>query len=97
MFVTVFLVNAREYTVIPEKFVYDLNKMNLFNFGLNSNQNRLIYFSKNLFEALESGGSMQENEIEPNFSLPPSVDYPLKNGVMETCFIARLKKFWGMK
>lgn len=96
MFVTVFLVEARAHTVIPARFVYDLNQMNLFNLGLNSNQARRIYFSKNLFEALKNGDVIQENEIEPNFNLPTSVDYPLKNGALETCFIARLKKFWGM-
>lgn len=94
MFVTVFLTEARAHTVIPAKFVYDLNQMNLFNLGLNSYQARRIYFSKNLFEALKNGDDVQENE--PNFNLPTSVDYPLKNGELETCFIARLKKFWGM-
>lgn len=96
MFVTVFLVEARAHTVIPLKFIYDLNQMNLFNMGINTNQVRRIYFSKNLFEALKNGGTLEENEIDPNFNLPTSIYYPLENGVIETCFIARLKKFWGM-
>lgn len=94
MFLTVFLVEANEHTVIPEEFVFQLVEENVKNHGLNSNQNRLVYFSRELFELLESG-DIPHSEIIPNFGLPISKMYPLPDGLLETCFIGRLKKFWG--
>lgn len=95
MFVTVFLIEPRVHIVIPEKFVYELNQMNLYNLGLNSNQNRRVFFSSELFEALRNGEAMQVDKYVPNFTLPISVEYPLPHNMLETCFVARLKKFWG--
>lgn len=95
MFVTVFLVEARAHIVIPQKFVYELNQMNLCNNGINTNQNRRIFFSTQLLNALENGEVIHENEYAPNFNLPITGNYPLPDDMLETCFIARLKKFWG--
>lgn len=95
MFVSVFLIEPRVHIVIPEKFVYELNRMNLYNLGLNSNQNRRIFFSSELFEAQKNGEPVNVDEYVPNFSLPITAEYPLANNTVETCFIARLKKFWG--
>lgn len=94
MFVTVFLVEAKTHTVIPEEFVFKLVEANLKNHGLNSNQNRLIYFSRELFELLESH-VVPRAEIIPNFGLPITEMYPLPDGLLETCFIGRLIKIWG--
>lgn len=95
MFVIVFLIEPSVHTVIPQKFVYELNHENLYNKGINTNQSRLIYFSTELFEALENGEAIDENGYIPNFNLPITVDYPLPNNLGETCFIARLKKFYS--
>lgn len=95
MFVSVYLVEARAHTVVPREFIFELNKVNLYNNGVNSNQNRLIYFSKGLFEALENGNYTALTECIPKFSIPITKVYPLPNEVQEACFIGRLKKFWG--
>lgn len=92
-FVTVFLVEAKAHTVVPKKCVYKLLQVNLDNNGLNSNQNRRIYFSKQLFEALQNDEVPEEN-FEPNFIAPIVTSYPLPNEVSDACYIARLKKFW---
>lgn len=95
MFVSVYLIDARVHTVVPREFIFELNKVNLYNNGVNSNQNRLIYFSKVLFEALEIGNDTAPTDYIPNFSVPVTKVYPLPSEVQETCFIGRLKKFWG--
>lgn len=96
MFVAVFLVDAKVHTVIPQEFVYELIHENLFNKGVNSNQNRLIYFSKELFDVLQDGASSERITFVPNYNLPVTKVYPLPTELEETCFIARLKKFFGM-
>lgn len=95
MFVIVYLIQPRVHTVVPHKFVYELSHVNLYNNGINSNQSRLIYFSTELFDALKNGDEIDENEYVPNFNIPISVNYPLQNNIVESCFIARLRKFYG--
>lgn len=94
MLVVVYLSDAKQYTVVPEEFIYQLNERNLKNLGLNRNQSRLIYFSGDVFEQLN------RNEVfeppQPNFNLEVSFEYPLPNNLNETCFIGRLIKFEGM-
>lgn len=93
MLVVVYLREAKRYTVVPEEFIYYLNERSLKNLGLNRNQNRLIYFSREVFQKLE------QNEIPyafaPNFSIPVSTEYPMPENLEETCFIGRLISFEG--
>lgn len=93
MFVVVYLIDAKVHTVIPKEFVHELSRESLFNKGVNPNQKRLIYFSQKLFDELQFGIE-NDNEYHANFSLPITKDYPLPNGLSETCFEARLKKFF---
>lgn len=95
MFITVFLIDAKVHTVVPKEFVYKLHEPNLWNVGVNTNQNRKIYFSKELFEILENGGAFDCTKFIPKFDIPVTDIYPLPVDVAETCFNARLKKFWG--
>lgn len=94
MFVSLYLIDAREHTVVPREFIFDINVVNLYNNGVNSNQNQLIFFSKVLFEALKNDNDTAFLDYEPNFNIPVTKVYPLPNEVQETCFISRLKKFW---
>lgn len=93
MFVTVYLVDAKKHTVVPEEFIYDLHKINLCNYGCNQNQNRRIYFSKDVFDSL----CREENRLllEPKFGLGLINKYPMPNDMQETCYRARINKFWG--
>lgn len=93
MFVIVYLVESKAHTVIPQEFIFKLNQENLCNDGVNSNQHRLIYFSKEIFDLLQNGVDPQA--FVPKFYIPVTNAYPLPDGVVETCFIARLKNFWG--
>lgn len=95
MYVTIYLVDARVHTVVPQEFIYELNQVNLNNHGVNTNQNRLIYFSNEIFEELKNGNDPSYLVHFPNFNLPITNVYPLPNDLQQTCFIGRLKKFWG--
>lgn len=94
MLVVVYLKDSKQYTIVPEEFIYQLNERNLKNLGLNRNQNRLIYFSSEIFEKIQRNDDI-EPPHEPNFSLPISFAYPLPNDLKDTCFIGRLIKFEG--
>lgn len=94
MFVTIYLKEVKKHTVIPHQHIFELVKVNLFNKGINSNQNRLIYFSQDLFDLFKSGEVPNLLDFPPNFSIPVSNIYPLTDGVRSTCYIARLIKFW---
>lgn len=94
MFATVFLVDAKVHTVIPHEFIYGLLPENLFNYGVNSNQNRLIYFSQEIFDVLKNNVAAN-GSTTVDFSLPVTEIYPLPIGLQNTCFTARIKKFFG--
>lgn len=96
MLVIVFLEDAKKHTVVPESFIYDLNEKNLKNLGVNRNQRRLVYFSKQWFENMERKVNLGD-EFVPNFHHPITKDYPLPEGLAETCFIGRLIHFEGNK
>lgn len=95
MFVSVYLTDAHKHTVVPQEFILDLSQVSLNNNGVNSNQSRRIFFSKELFESLKNGEDISHMEYTPNFSIPISKIYPLTDGLGETCFIGRLKKIFG--
>lgn len=95
MFVTVFLTESKMRTVVPKKFIYRLCQVNLDNRGVNRNQNRRIYFSKNLFELLQRGENPNLTEYEAKFDLPTTQVYPLPSELQETCFIGRTIRYWG--
>lgn len=93
MLALVFLRDAKRYTVVPEEFVYSLNERSLKNRGINTYQNRLIYFSREVFGEL----NQNENLIDyaPNFNIAVSKEYPLPDNMQETCYIGRLISFEG--
>lgn len=92
MLVLVYLSDPKQHTVVPESFIYDLNERSLKNRGVNRNQNRLIYFSRQWFENMEQNRNLDE-EFVPNFHCPLTIEYPLPNGLVETCFIGRMIRF----
>lgn len=94
MYVTIYLFDAKHHTVIPKEYVYDLVDVNLFNRGINRNQNHLIYFSQDVFELFKNGENPNLLDYPPNFGLPVSQVYPLPNDVRSACYICRLYCFW---
>lgn len=82
-FVVVYIISAREYIILPDNCVQDLNTAKLKNNGCNSNQNFLAYVSN----------------IRGNVVDTPNFDAPLLNTMEdlrdEACFLCRIKKFFG--
>lgn len=94
MYVTVYLRDAKKHTVIPYEYVYELVEENLFNKGINTNQNRLIFFSQDLFDSFKRGENPNLLDFPPNFNCPVEKVYPLPDDMRSACFVARLIKFW---
>lgn len=80
MIVEVFIKCANKYIVIPEKWIYDVNLESLETYGVNSNRNMLIFWSKNFQE-------------EPNFAMEKSSDFPSAND--RACYLARMIRYFG--
>lgn len=85
MFVIVYLRVPKCYTVVPEEFIMDLKEKNVKNYGINRNQARRIYFSKEWFENQTNKVNLDQQFV-PNFHLPCTALYPLANDVAETNF-----------
>lgn len=83
-FVVVYLLRARQFVIVPENWVSDLNNAKLKNKGCNSNQDFLVYCSFRNDEAILDN--------EPNFSAQLTATY---NGTVDACFICRVKKIFG--
>lgn len=92
MFVVVQLIEAKKRIIIPESFIFDLHEESLKNMGCNSNHRYLIYWSK---DALDDEKTVPDANCTPKFDLPLSKDYPPQNDVIETCYHAQLKHFFG--
>lgn len=83
MLVVIYLKESKNYTIIPEEFIYCLDEQTVKNKGLNPNQKRLIYFSYDVYKKLEQN---VPQEFVPKFHLPITNMYPLPDGLIETCF-----------
>lgn len=94
MLVLVFLSVPRCYTVVDERFIYQLVERNVKNYGINRYQNRLIYFSREWFEKLQRNEKLN-GDFVPNFTLQTTNEYPLPHGMNETCYIGRMICFEG--
>lgn len=94
MLVIVYLQDAKCYTIVPEEFIYSLDERSLKNNGLNRNQNRLIFFSREWFEKMDQNESIDQ-EYKPNFHRPITGNYPLPDDLNETCFIGRMIHYEG--
>lgn len=94
MFVDIFLIDAKAHTVVPKQFVLGLVEVNLLNSGVNQNQNRLIYFSSDLFDLFMNGENPNLLEFIPNFDLEVTTVYPPPDNLRATCYRGRLMKFW---
>lgn len=83
MFVVVYFYEAREFLVLPEAWVQELNSAKLKNYGRNANQNFRAYYNT------EGGESVRA----PNFNTP--LVNSLEDVRDEACFMCRVKKFFG--
>lgn len=84
-FVVVYLIGAREFAVVPDTWVQDLNNAKLKNNGKNSNLDFLAYWSA-------TDGHANLNR-KPNFAAPIVDQY--HDTTDEVCYLSRVKKFFG--
>lgn len=94
LFVVIFLRDANCATVVPEEFILDLDQKALKNNGVNRNQDRRLYFSKEWLENQKNEINL-DKKFQPNFELPIMKVYPLPDNIDEACYIARMIKFEG--
>lgn len=88
MWVLLYLVEAKKQIFVPQEWIMALDQEVLNNNGKNCNQNRRVFWSR--------AGINQEipdESIEPNFTLPVSTVFPPPMNIIETCYIARIKRF----
>lgn len=86
-FVVVYLLRAREFVVIPEYWVQDLNNAKLKNYGKNSNQDYLIFWSANNdYPNLPRAANFNAN-----------FDFQYHQTIDEVCYLGRIKKFFGKR
>lgn len=84
-FVVVYLLRAREFVVVPETWVLELNSAKLKNNGRNSNQDFLVYCSFQNGEPILA--------TQPNFNT--DLEYQFDGNIAEACYICRVKNFFG--
>lgn len=84
-FVVVWLIRAKEFIVVDENWVQDLNSAKLKNYGANRNQTFLVFWS-----GINGVANLQ---TKCNFDAPLSSTYHAT--VDEICYLCSIKKFFG--
>lgn len=87
-FVAVYLKRPKRYIIIPENWINDLNNAKLKNYGKNSNQDFLVFWS-----AANDNANL---DTPPNFNAMLSDVYEptTEDGL---CYIGRVLRFFGKK
>lgn len=83
-FVVVYLIGAREFTVVPSIWVKDLTKAKLMNYGANTNQDFRVFWAA--------------NNGKPNFDAEINFNTPIATTLRSTgeaCYPGRIKKCFG--
>lgn len=91
MLVVVYLTDAKKNIIIPQHWIMALSQETLNNVGKASYQNRRIYWTSHGL----NNDEIPDGSIPPNFRLPLSKKFPPPEGLLETCYIARVKRFCG--
>lgn len=84
-FVVVYLIGAREFVVVPENWVQDLNGAKLKNYGTNSNQNFLVFWA----------ASNGKANLLATANFNASLELKYHASTEGACYICRIKKFFG--
>lgn len=91
MLVVVYLNVAKKKIIIPQNWILALNQETLNNVGKASYQKRRIFWSSHGLSCDE----IPDDSIAPNFGLPLSKVFPPPENVIETCYIAQVKRYCG--
>lgn len=84
-FVVVWLIRAKEFIVVDENWVQDLNSAKLKNYGANRNQQFLVFWS--------GINGVANLDRQCNFNAPLSSTYNAT--VDEICYLCQVKKIFG--
>lgn len=82
----VYLIDAKKRVIIPQKCVFGYDDAKVKNYGANNNQTHRVFWSADNLTDL--------SQVEPNFNLPLSVEYPPVN-IGETCYKARVLRHFS--
>lgn len=90
MYMIVHILRADIFVVIPERWIYDIEKKNeiFLNRGMNSNQCHVCFWTDNA-NARDAQGAILLN-FEPNFRASFNVHFP-----MEGCYLCKIIKAKG--
>lgn len=91
MFVVIYLTASKKHIIVPENFILGLCEEKLKNYGANSNQTHLIFWSK---AALFGVDEIPDSTYQVNFSLKPTNEYPPPANVIDTCYFGLIKRFF---
>lgn len=84
-FVVVYLIRAREFVVVPENWVLELNTAKLKNYGTNSNQNFLVFWS----------ATCGTPNLRASVDFNATLNFQYRATTNGVCYICRIKKFFG--
>lgn len=87
-YVAVYLKRPKQYIIVPENWIYDLNNAKLKNYGRNCNQDFLVFWS--------ATNGMANLDTPPNFNamLSHAYETTTEDGF---CYIGRVLRFFGKK
>lgn len=91
MLVVVYITSAKKNIIIPQDWFFALDQEKLNNNGKTSYQNRRIFWSSRGL----SDDELPDETIPPKFDLPLSTIFPPPGNLVETCYIARVKRYCG--
>lgn len=87
-YVVVYLKRAKQFVIVKENFIQDLSNAKLKNYGRNSNQDFLVFWS--------ATNHVADWALEPNLNAPLSDVYEETTDA-GVCYIGRIVKFFGKK
>lgn len=89
----VVLKEPREHVIVPEKYIYGLDKLQgeLKTWGVNSKVNHLIFWKRSFLD----DNVIPDSSEDANFNLTPRDDFPPPPEIDSACYIARVKRFFS--
>lgn len=80
MYVTAILIHSRNRVVIPVKYIFSIDIVQIYNRGMSRNKDHIIYYSN-------------DDSDEPNFRLPIKSEF---DPIVPACYKARVLNIFGM-
>lgn len=90
--VVVLLTKPRHHVIVPEKYIYGLDKEEaaLKTWDMNNQHKHVIFWKRDFLDDNVTPDSIDQT----NFSFPPLQDFPPPEGIDSACFECRIKQFF---